>query len=136
LIVPSYNEGPYFAGWIMAQLGQTIAPPMWTISARDAATRKAKGGIIFSGWNGANLDITIYGPGCMSRPMIRGAFAYAFKGMQATRVTARTRVSNSLMRDMLPRLGFVFECELSHYYGLDDDALQFSMLREYCPWID
>ena len=132
-----YENSEAVARWVMDKLGLELAAPYWAVGVLGPETRKIIGGIVFNAWNGANLDITICGPGAMTRTVLRGAFAYAFEGMGATRITAQTRVSNKLMRDILPRVGFTLECELKRYYGPspDDDALQFSMLRENCSWL-
>src|SRR5262249_26179697 len=94
-----------------------------------------KGAIVWNGWNGANVDVTVWAPGIASRRILRGGFAYAFDGLGATRITAPTEVSNQTMRDLMRRLGFCFEARLPSYYGAGRDALQYSMLREDCPWL-
>jgi hypothetical protein len=113
--------------WMSRMLGQPISPPFVAIGF--ILHDKLAGACIFNGWNGANLDITIFGPGCLQRSAIRTAYRYAFQQTGATRLTARTKRSNKLMRELMPRLGFVQEFVMIKYYGpmRADDAFCFRL---------
>jgi RimJ/RimL family protein N-acetyltransferase len=122
-----FEESEAVAKWVMDRLGQKLAGPYWAIGVTDG--REICGGVVLNDWNGANIGITIYGPGCMRKTIIRGVFSYVFKGLEARRITARTLATNDRMAKILPRLGFVYECRQIDYFEAGD-ALQYRMLRD------
>ncbi len=111
-----YGLSDHVAAWTGEKLGYHIAPPLLGIGVMNEHGEPI-GGIVFNDWNGYNLEISIYGPGAMSRRTIAAAFRYAFTIAKATRLTARTKRSNATLKAMLPRLGFELEGVLHHYYG-------------------
>jgi len=90
------------------------------------------GAAIFNGWNGSNIDITIVGPGCLTRGNIRAAYTYVFDQLRANRLTARSARNNKRMLRLLPRLGFTWESVAKRYYGPEkrNDAIVFALFRE------
>jgi hypothetical protein len=140
---PATNEA--FAKWVMSKLGRPAVKPYQALAVIEDGRIVA--GVVFNGYNGANVDITVYAPGRLSRGAIRDMFRYAFDDLQATRITARTRRSlRTLAGDwplagaggLLERLGFRCEGIASRYYGTGpkNDALVYRMLRSECPkWV-
>jgi hypothetical protein len=119
------------AHWVAEQLGLVILPPYVAIGGtRDGRTLCA--GAVFNQWNGSNLEITLYGPGCLNRGAIRAIYHYAFMQVGARRLSATTRRSNKRMQRMLPRLGFEFEGVGKRFFGprREDDAMRFVLLPE------
>ena len=116
------------AAWTCEKLGYHIAPPLYVFGVLDD-DNELIGGIIFNDWNGFNLEISIYGPGAMTRASIAFAFHYAFRSAKAIRLTARTKRSNASLKAILPRLGFVLEGILKNYYGngRDNDAFVYRL---------
>lgn len=95
-------------------------------------------GVVFNSWNGSNIDISLYGPGALRRGAISGVYHYAFKQLNATRVTANTRRSNKVMQRLLPRFGFKFEGISERYFGptRPDDAIRYVLFPENAEkWI-
>lgn len=90
------------------------------------------GGIVFNGFNGANIEASVYGADCARRGVIRAVMHYVFVQMKCTRLTIRTRRSNRLVLAQAPRLGFEEEAVLKRYFGPDeqDDALVFVLWPE------
>jgi RimJ/RimL family protein N-acetyltransferase len=125
------------ANWVAAHLGITIAPPYTALGVLDAAGA-AIGGAVFSGYSGANIDITIYGPRALTRPAIRATFRYVFGQLRCARLTARCKRSNVAMRRLLERLGFRHEGTQRRYWGegRENDALLYGMTKDECRWID
>lgn len=95
-------------------------------------------GAVFNDFNGTNLEISIYGPGALTRQTIRQCFRYVFVQCSCSRLTARTERGNVVMRRLLPKLGFVFEGEMKHYYGptKKQNALVFRLDRRHAErWL-
>jgi RimJ/RimL family protein N-acetyltransferase len=121
-----------------AKLGIPILPPYTSMGIVDDLTGELAGAIIYNRYNGADIEISFYGPGTMHRRFIRAAFAYPFEQLNVLRLTARTKRSNKAMCKLLPRLGFVFEATLKNHFGptRGDDAILYRMSRaEAAKWI-
>jgi RimJ/RimL family protein N-acetyltransferase len=114
--------------WVQADLGVVIAPPYAAIGV--VGDGKLRGGVVFTRWNGANIDVTFAGRRCFSRSNIRRVYRYLFVQEKALRATAITRRSNHQMRDILPRLGFKHEGVMRFYFGPTnrDDGFVYGLL--------
>ncbi len=110
------RHGAEVGAWMGERMGVRFVPPFEAIGITDD-NGSLIGGWLLNGWNHANADLTIYGPGALTRRTIRACYAHLFLDLKATRVTARTRRDNQTMRDLLPRLGFQFESLARRYYG-------------------
>lgn len=110
------------AEFVASGLGVTITPPYVAIGGEKDG--KLIIGVVFNNWNGANMEISLYGPGGITRGAIAGVFHYVFKQAKARRLTAITRKSNERMQRMLPRFGFVMETPLRDYYP-EEDGIQY-----------
>jgi hypothetical protein len=135
LIAADFGNSEFIARWTMERLQLRLAAPYWAFGFLLDGELRA--GVVLNGWNGANVDLTTYAPGMFNRLTLRATFAYVFEGLKATRITARTRVTNARMRDILPRVGYVLEGTAPRYYGPgpEGDALVFGMLADQCPWL-
>jgi hypothetical protein len=119
------------------RLGVAIVPPFTSMGIVDDAGQLA-GAVIYNDYNGANIEISVYAPGCLNRRIIRAMAAYPFEQLGVVRVTARTKRSNKTMCKLFPRLGFVFEATLKNYFGPSrgDDAIVYRMTRaESAKWL-
>lgn len=116
------------AAWTSQHLGMAIHPPYTAMGVADLDGNLC-GGAVFTDWNGSNIEIAICGPGAMKRGVVRAAFSYVFLQVGASRLTAKTKRGNLLMRKMLPKFGFEFEATLKRYYGVqrENDALVFRL---------
>jgi RimJ/RimL family protein N-acetyltransferase len=119
------------------RLGVSITPPFTSMGIVDDADQLI-GAIIYNDYNGANIEITVHAPGCLNRRIIRAMAAYPFEQLGVLRLTSRTKRSNRVMCKLFPRLGFVFEATLKHYFGPSrgDDAIVYRMTRaEADKWL-
>ena len=119
------------AAFAAEKLGISINPPFVAIGVADETG--LKGAAVYANWTGWNVEIMFYGPGCLTRPVIRALFwGYPFNDLNVGRLTAATRRSNKVTRGLLPRLGFTEEACLSRFYGprKGDDAIIYRMTRE------
>jgi RimJ/RimL family protein N-acetyltransferase len=124
------------ANWVAAGLGITIAPPYTAIGVIDASGRLI-GGAVFTAWDGANIDVTVYGPRAMTRGALRAGCRYAFGQLRCERITARCKRTNKAMRDLMERLGFVHEGTQRRFWGAgrENDAMLYGMLKNDCRWL-
>ncbi len=129
-----FGHDAAIAEWASINLGITISPPYTAIGIVDEFG--LRGGIVYNHFNKHDIEMSIYGPGCMHRGVIRAALSYPFDQLGVQRVSAQTRRDNKPMRAMLPRLGFEFEGVRKRHYGPNrrDDAFLFGLMREQNKW--
>lgn len=131
MITVDTTNSEFIAYWVMAQVGARLVAPFWAIGFLVDGELRA--GVVFNGWNGSNLDVTIAGKGMVTRRTIRALYSYAW-GLGARRITARLRVTNKPMLAIVERLGFVYEGLAPDYYP-DAHALVYRALRDECSWL-
>ncbi|MND34761.1 hypothetical protein D3C80_253830 [compost metagenome] len=120
------------AGWAGANLGVRFQEPYTAYGFTDA-NGNIDGAVVFNDYYpGGNVEVTYFGPRSLSRSVILFMARFCFDELKATRVTAKTRRSNCVVRRLLPKGGFAFECTQRRYFGPEkgDDALVFVMTRE------
>jgi hypothetical protein len=110
-------EVPYAAMGILGQSGQL------------------EGGVIFNGFNEADVEVTLYAPRRLSRALFRVICSYAFETLECNRMTARTRASSLVVRRVLTGTGFQEEGMLRRYYKDGEDAVLYGMTKEDCRWL-
>lgn len=90
------------------------------------------GGIMFTGWNGSDVEVHVYSPGQLKRRVVRLIFGLASKHFNVNRVTIRTRKDH--MARGVQKLGAVYEGTVRRLYGPSDDDIhagqQFAFFRE------
>lgn len=117
--------------WAAQKIGIPLSPPFVAIGVADE--KELRGAAIYNNWNGWQIEMSIYGPGCLTRGIIRSLLlAYPFDDIGAGRVTARTKRSNKAMQKLFPRLGFEMEGVLKRFYGPTkaDDAFIYRLDRQ------
>lgn len=124
------GQDDFVANWISEKLNQPIIPPY--IAIGFARGEELDAAAVFNDYNKTNVEITVYGPGCLTRETIGYLFDYAFRQLGVMRITARTRRGNADMRKLLPRLGFSYEGTAKRYFGKEkaDDALLFALFPD------
>lgn len=133
-----FGRDELVAQWVAENLKLPMIPPYVAIGG----TRDDKSlciGVVFNQYNGSNIDISLYGPGGLTRGNIRAIYSYAFVQLKVNRVTAITRRSNKNMQRLLPRFGFKFEGTSARYFGSEksDDAIRFVLFQDDArKWIN
>lgn len=129
---PVVGHDGLVASWVSQKTGDVYVPPYTCIGfTRDGQTLCS--GVVFTCWNGSNVEISFASEYGFSREAIRYVYRYVFEGCKANRLTAHTRRSNREMRELLPRLGFTGpEGVLRKFYGprRGDDAFVFAAFPE------
>lgn len=119
------------ARWAGEQLGVHFVQPF---TALGVVTDKGLvGASVFNDYyRGGNVEWTYVGSGSLRPGMLRELASYCFVQLGASRVTAKTRRSNAVVRKLLPRAGFSFEMTQKRYFGPSkgDDALVYVLFKE------
>jgi len=131
------EKGQMIGYWVGQMIKKPMFPPYTALGWLDRKSSLV-GAAIFNSYNGANVEVTIYGPKAMTRQALQEGLRYVFKQLQCTRLTGRCSRNNSRMRKLFPRVGFHFEGTMPRYFGPErkDDALVFRMMPEQAKkWI-
>lgn len=120
------------AAWASYRLGVPVPSECKAIGVIDKSGSIA-GAIIFTNWNGSNLDATVVGQRCFTRNIIRFAADYVFNQLRYNRVTFRTRRDNKpVCRLLAKHIGSEgFEGTARAWYGPTkaDDAIIYRLDR-------
>ncbi len=129
-LVAGYDRA--VADWAGAQLGVTFVEPFTALGVVNAGGDLVGASVFGDYYKGGNIEWSYVGEGSLRPAMLREIAHYCFVQLAASRVTAKTRRSNKLVRRLLPRAGFSFETTQKRYFGpsKDDDALVFVLHRE------
>lgn len=106
------------AEFVSAGLGRKIHPPYTAIGwvrISEAGDWQLVAGAVFNDYHVASIEISYYGK--VTRQTCRDIYDYVFNQLKCLRLTARTKHSNALVRQMLPQHGWVFEGTLKRFYG-------------------
>jgi len=126
------------AQWVGAQMGVRFQEP-YTAFGFSNSDGIIDGAVVFNDYYpGGNIEVTYFGPHSFRKGSLQFMARFCFDKLEATRVTAKTRRSNVIMRKILPKGGFVFEGTQKRYFGPTkaDDALLFVMHREHAErWL-
>lgn len=116
--------------FVASQLKIRLTPPYTALGLAGDDDRLI-GGVVFTSFNGSNVECTLYTPGLLKRGLIRTIIQYSFNQLGVLRLTARTKRRNKLVCKTLPRLGFVYEGTMKQYFGphTGDDAIIYRMDR-------
>jgi len=120
------------AAWAAEQLGVQFVQPLSAIGVLDARGDLVGASVFNDYYRGGNIEWTYAGARSLGPDMLRELARYCFVQLEVSRVTAKTRRSNKLVRRLLPKAGFTFEMTQKRYFGptRDDDALVFALFRE------
>lgn len=137
LLIPRHHVlEAQIAMWAEDRLGQKIP---WPYRALGMVTESGghgdvplQGAVILTNYIGSNVDITVVGRGWTPN-VIRGICGYIFNELGCIRATLHTRKSNDRAKRILSR-HFKFEAVCRNWFG-DEDAVQYRMLRNECPWL-
>lgn len=84
------------------------------------------GACLFHAHNGPDVELSYYGPGTVTLPIVKGIARIAVDHLGVSRITARTQRNNDL-RKHIHKIGFEFEGVRKCGYGPDHDALMYGI---------
>ena len=119
------------ADWVAQRGGKPFHPPFEAIGIIGAAGALT-GGLVFTGYNGDGIEVSVAGHGIASRSAWRATVDYVFGQLRCKRLAMHTRRSNKIVRHILPRFGMTFEGVARRFYG-NEDALVFSLTADEVP---
>jgi RimJ/RimL family protein N-acetyltransferase len=120
------------ADWVGQRIHKPFHPPFAAIGAVDQQGH-LRGGFVFTGYNGATVELSLAGAGVANRGLWRAVLAYAFEQLGCSRLQIHTERDNLTVRHLAPRLGFTFEGKARNFYGQGRDALQYSLVSQDLP---
>lgn len=140
MIVEWLGQDETAARYIGSSLGIVLFPPyeiLGCLEENEAGGLDLRGGYVLNGRSASNVDVTLYGPGCLVLPALRKLAARVFFEWKCNRATARCRRSNMMMRQYMTRIGWVFEGTQRRYWGptKHDDAMVYGLLPTDCRWL-
>ncbi len=115
------------AAWVGQHIHKPFHPPFTAIGAVDLQGT-LRGGFVFTGYNGATVELSLAGR--TDRGLWRAMLAYAFEQLGCSRLQIHTERDNLTVRHLAPRLGFTFEGKARNFYGQGRDALQYSLVSD------
>ncbi len=127
------GEDEAIGQWASEQLGcARFQEPFTAFGFTDGDNRLFAASIFNDYYPGGNCEWTHVGPGRFTPEMASFLCRFVFEQLSATRVTAKTRRGNALVRKLLPKYGFTFEGVQKRYFGpaKDDDALVYVLFKE------
>jgi hypothetical protein len=138
--LPGYRFGSGFtseevAKWIKAECGLEPVPPFTACGIVNSEGQLC-GAWVWSEYTGHNVELSVYAPGCLTRHILKEGFSYAFNQIGVSRITQRIPMSNKRIGSILMRCGFVFEGILRRFYGADEDAAIYGLIKEECRFLN
>jgi hypothetical protein len=124
------NRDEAVAKWMFAASG--CNPVQFNLAIGLAKGMDLVGGIMFTGYNGSDVEVHFYGPGVLSRRVVRAMMHIAGRALEVNRMTVRTR-KPSMARGVV-KLGAVYEGKIRRLYGPTDGdehaGEQYAFFRE------
>lgn len=128
-MTPILGHDVSVAMWVSERVGQNFAPPFTAIGFGNRGGIAA--GAVFNDYVPyGNIELTLAADRPFTRSMLRTLAAYVFGQLGCSRLTVRTRQDNENVCNMAKRFGFVREATLKDYYGTDQNAELFRLLRK------
>lgn len=127
-MTPEIGNDIAVAEWVSARIGDVIEPPFTAIGFVSFGRRVA--GSVFNDYKPyGNIELTFAADVPFTRGMLRVIANYTFVRLQCSRLTVRTKQTNTGLCDILRRLGFVRETTMKDYFGPGINAELFRLLR-------
>lgn len=112
------------AMWAFASFNYEPAPFCMAVGIVETG-KGIVGACLFHAHNGPDVELSYYGPGTLTLPLVKGIARIAVKHLGVSRITARTARNNRL-RKSIHKLGFEFEGVRKCAYG-EHDALMYGL---------
>lgn len=127
------SVGQLIAGYFSRAVDRKVIPPYSAIGwVENKDSPIIVGQAVFVDYTGSNIEVHLNIPGKFSRRVIRNVYGYAFKQLKCNRLTAKVALHNQNLLQLLPRLGFEYECLMQAYYGEPEapvDALVYKLTK-------
>jgi len=123
--------------WVASRVGTVWSPATSTTVGLFSVDTGIMAGVIYEGYNGANIGAhiaSVPGKSWPTRDFLRFIFHYPFEQLKVKRITGMVASSNEAAVEFNKRLGFKQEAVLkdAHPQG---DLIVFVMRKEHCKWL-
>jgi hypothetical protein len=124
-----FGQDDEVAAWAAEQLGYVpMVKPFVAIGIRDKSGAYS-GALIFNGFSGRDIELTVVGRGAITRESFDAFAAYVFGQLNCARVSAVISQNNARALDVAEKFGFRREGVARKKFE-DADAVLLGLLRE------
>ena len=95
---------------------------------------KIVAGVVYTNWNGRNIDVHVAIDGPITRKFIWTICDYPFNQLKVERVTGMVAENNRKSRNFAERIGFVKETTLRNAHP-SGDLLVYVIRKKECRWL-
>jgi RimJ/RimL family protein N-acetyltransferase len=94
---------------------------------------KLVGCFVITWQHNKTADLGVYGT--VSQETVKQMFRTVFEKCGVYRLEVRTSRGNKAIRRAAPKFGFVYESTAKHFYGPNEHAYVYAMIRDNCRWL-
>ncbi len=122
-----YNDDMEIAKWTF----QTFNVQPWPFVKAVGLLKgnELVGSFMFQEYNGSNAELSYYGPKTLTPRVVREIARAALILLNVNRLTIRTKRKNRHITRAIMKLGFLFEGVQKMFYGPNEDAILYGLLR-------
>lgn len=122
-----YDHDKEIADWTFATFNVQAWPFIKAVGLLRG--NELVGSFMFQEFNGSNAELSVYGPGSMTPRVIREMARAALLLLGVNRLTVRTKRKNRHITSTIEKFGFKFEGIQKMFYGPNEDAIMFGILK-------
>jgi hypothetical protein len=127
------NASPLVAAWAGHRLGTTFKEPYHALGVMKNG--RLAGAVIFNDYEARNVEMTLVGPNAFTRGVAREIFGYAFNELDCLRITVTIPEKHTGTCMKALRWGWIPEGRKRDYYGANEHAIIFGMLKDECRFL-
>lgn len=118
--------------WVGNKVRKPFLSPFTSIGVLDREGTLI-GGFVFNDFTGTSIEMSVAGKGIFSRGAWRGVINYVFEQLKCSRLQIHTSRKNKTIKNIAPKVGFVFEGKSRNFYGENQSALVYSLTTNDLP---
>lgn len=125
------------ANWCAKKLGgeeNSFVPPYRSLGIVDKGGR-LRGAFVIRPHNNTACELSLYSEGVLTHGVMRGMFRMMFEAWEFSCCLIHTPRTNKAIKRAAPKMGFKFTSTVESFYGVGDDALQYTMTPNSCRWL-
>lgn len=125
-----FGHDEVVAEWAEKKLGYKIPNRLCSVGV-IRADGSLCGAAVFHNFNRANVELSFFGPGAVTRGIVVGIMEFIFERFDVSRVTGMTQRGHRRVVKGLPKIGFKFEGVARRFYGDKKrlDGIMFGLTR-------
>lgn len=128
-----WNQSSLVAQWAIERMGaKRVLPETHAIGLEIRGQLVAA--VVYEKFTGHDIEMGVAADKKATKGFLKAVFRYPFIQLGCRRVTAYVASKNAASRELVERLGFVFE-GLRRDAIEGDDFIQYGMLKRECQWL-